>query len=186
MNAPKQITGLAASFDLESFGLDPVYGRLLCGVILPWGSNEPQIFRVKQASSDDSKLVKTLIEELSKYAMLFAHNGLFYDRAMLNGRALQYGLPILDPKGKMIDPYQLARKHLNFKRNSLDALAAHCQLTDQKMHVSPEVWVKAALDHDKNSMDTIVERCVSDCYVLEQLVERVLPLVGNITPWGSA
>ena len=35
--AGKVITGLAASFDLETFGLDPIYGRLLCGVVKPWG-----------------------------------------------------------------------------------------------------------------------------------------------------
>ena len=86
----------------------------------------------------------------------------------------------------MVDPYLVARKHLNMRRNSLDALAEHMHLDEQKMHLSPEVWVKAALDHDEKAMKTLVARCVSDCAVLEQLATRILPMVGNITPWGSA
>lgn len=183
--AGKKISGLAASFDLETFGLDPVYGRLLCGVVKPWGG-EPRVFRVKRAGSDDSKLIVQLVEELSQYAVLFAHNGLFYDRAFLNGRALHFNLPILDTGAKLVDPYLIARKHLNMKRNSLDALAEHFQLPEQKMHLPPDVWVRAALDHDEGAMKTLVKRCVSDCVVLEQLATRVLALVGNITPWGSA
>lgn len=181
----KKITGLAASFDLESYGLDPVYGRLLVGVIKPWGQ-DPQVYRVVRASSDDSKLVAELVEELDKYAILFAHNGIFHDRAMLNARAISYDLPTLDVKGKLVDPYQVVKRQLNLRRNSLDALASFLKLTEQKMHLDPEVWVRAALDHSEADMKTLVERCISDCEVLEQLATRILPLVGNITPWGSA
>lgn len=183
--AGKKIVGLAASFDLETFGLDPVYGRLLCGVVKPW-EGKPKVFRMSPVGSNDSTLVTSLVEELSKYSVLFAHNGLFFDRAMLNGRALAYNLPILDTTTKLIDPYLVARKHLNMRRNSLDALAEHMHLDEQKMHLSPEVWVKAALDHDEKAMKTLVSRCISDCDVLELLAKRVLSLVGNITPWGSA
>lgn len=181
----KKITGLAASFDLESTGLKPDYGRLLCGVVKPWGQ-EPIAFRLDHAKSDDSALVSELVEELSQYAILFAHNGVYHDRAFLNGRALQYNLPILDNSAKMVDPCLIARRHLNMGRNTLDALAQHFNLNEQKMHLSPEVWVRASLDHDEAAMEKIVERCISDTLVLEELAQRVLALVSNITPWGSA
>ena len=180
----KVTTGLAASFDIETFGLDPVYGRVLLGVVKPWGQ-EPKVFRMKRAANDDSKVVKELIEESENYAILFAHNGLFFDRAMLNGRALHHGLKTLSNKGKLVDPCLIARKHLNLRRNSLDSLAAHLELDEQKMHLAPEVWVKAVFDHDEKSMKILVERCISDCAVLEQLATVILPLVGNINPWGS-
>ena len=177
--------GLAASFDLECYGLDPIYGRLLCGVIKPWGQ-EPQIYRIRKASNNDSKLTATLVEELSKYSILFAHNGLWFDRAMLNGRAMAYDLPILDPKHKIVDPYQIARKHLNTRRNSLDALSNLLRLDEQKMHVDAEVWCKVAFDHDEEAFATIIERCISDVRVLEDLANRILPFIGNINPYGSA
>lgn len=179
------IPQLAASFDLETFGLDPVYGRLLCAVIKPW-QQETQLIRVNRAGSDDSALVEAIVKELNKYAILIAHNGLFYDVRMLNGRALQYGLPVLNPHHKLIDPCQIARKHLNLPRNSLDTIAKHMQLDEQKMHLDPSVWVRAALDHSEEDMLTLVERCESDTRVLEEIAARVLPLTRYIGPWGSA
>ena len=180
-----KVEGLAASFDLESYGLEPTYGVLLCGVVKPWGG-EPKLFRVEQVSSDDSGLVRALVEELSKYAILLAHNGVFYDRKMLNARALKWNLPILDPRGKMIDPVQVARRHLNMRRNSLDALADYFELSEQKMHVPAQVWVRAALDHSEADLATICARCESDVLVLEELSTRVLGLVGSVNFWGSA
>lgn len=178
--------GLAASFDLECYGLDPVYGRLLCGVIKPFQYGEPQIYRIAVPGNDDSALTATLVEELSKYSILFAHNGLWFDRAMLNGRALAYGLPILDPKHKIVDPFQIARKHLNTKRNSLDALTNLCHIPESKMHVDAEMWCKVAFDHDEEAFKIIIERCVSDVRILEELAIRTLPFMGNINPFGSA
>ena len=179
--------GMAASFDLECYGLDPIYGRLLCGVIKPYGtSGEPQVYRMERASNDDSALVEVLVNELSKYSILIAHNGLWFDRAMINGRALAADLPLLDPKIKMIDPYQIARKHLNAKRNSLDALSTLLNLNEQKMHVDPSVWARVAFDHDESAFQIIIERCISDVRVLEDLTNHILPLMGNVTPWGSA
>lgn len=181
----KKVEGFAASFDLESYGLDPVWGVLLCGVVKPWGE-EPKLFTIGTPSSNDSKIVGELVDELSKYGIIIAHNGMFHDRAFLNGRALHWNLPVLDPYGKIIDPLRVAKRNLNLSRNSLDALAAHLQCDEQKMHVPAEVWQRAALDHDAEAMEIIHERCMSDVRVLEMICQRLMALVGNVTFWGSA
>ena len=181
----KKITGLAASFDIETTGLEPAYARVLMCSIKPWGESAT-LLRADVASSDDSALVEEIISELSQYAILFAHNGVFFDRAFLNARALQYNLPLLDPKGLLFDPWRIAKRQLNMGRNSLDSLAQHLGLEEQKMHLPPSVWVRAGLDHDEDAMKLLGERCISDTNVLEELAERVLGLAGNITPWGSA
>src|SRR5574341_1334361 len=116
-----KIEGLCCSFDLEAFGLEPAYSVLMCGVVKPWGG-KPKLFRQEVVGANDSELVGQLVEELNRYAILIAHNGLFFDRKMLNARALHWNLPILDPHGKFIDPCQVARRHLNMGRNSLEAL----------------------------------------------------------------
>ena len=183
--AEKTIPQLACTFDLETWGLDPVYGRLLVAVIKPW-QQDTMVFQQKVASSDDSAITKAVVEELNKYAILIAHNGMYFDVRFLNGRALQYGLPVINPNHKLIDPCQIARKHLNLPRNSLDAIAKHMQLDEQKMHIGPEVWVHAALDHDKEAMATLVERCESDVRVLEAIAARALPLTRSINAFGSA
>ena len=170
---------LACTFDLETFGLDPVFGRLLVGVVKPWHGPE-KIFRVTRASADDSAIVEAIVEELSKYAILCAHNGMYYDVRFLNGRALAYDLPVLNPNHKLIDPCQIARKHLNLNRNSLDAIAVHMGLSEQKMHLDPIVWTRAAMDHSEEDMQTLVDRCSSDVRVLEEIAARVLPLTRSI------
>ena len=182
----RAIPQLLATFDLETFGgLDPTWGRLIVGVVKPW-KEEPIVFRVNRVKSDDSKIVADVINELKKYAIIAAHNGLYFDVQFLNGRALEYNIPPIPPEKKLIDPCQVARKHLGMRRNSLDAIAAHMHLDEQKMHVPAEVWVKAGMDNDKEALNILVERCVSDVRVLECLTERMLPLMRNITPWGSA
>ena len=177
-------TQFVATFDLETYGLEPVFGRLLCGVIKPWGE-EPKVFRVRKASADDSKLVTELVTELNRYNILIAHNGLYFDKQFLNGRALEFNQDIIDVNIKMIDPCIIARKNLNLKRNSLDAISEFLNLEERKMHVDSSVWVKAALDHHEESMQTIIERCISDVVVLEMLAQRVMKLTKSINSWGS-
>ena len=130
--------------------------------------------------------MESIITELKKYSILIAHNGLYFDVRFLDGRALEYGLPVIGPNHKLIDPCQIARKHLNLRRNSLDAIAMHLKLNEQKMHLEPEVWVRAGLDNDEEAMETLVERCHSDVRVLEEIAARIFPLTRNINPWGSA
>ena len=183
--AGKKISGLAAAFDLESYGLDPIWGMLLCGVVTPWGG-QPKTFVLDPIGSDDSKLVTQLVNELSQYSILIAHNGVYHDRAFLNARALHWGLPILDPFAKMIDPLRLARRHLNCGRNSLDALAQYLSTPTQKLHLPPTAWQRVAFDHDPAAMDEIIVRCKADVQVLLEVCERVLGLVGTGNFWGSA
>ena len=94
--------------------------------------------------------------------------------------------PVISPEHKLIDPCQIARRQLNLPRNSLDSMAMLMQLEEQKMHLLPSVWVRAALDHDEEAMQTLMERCLSDVRVLEDLAAHVLPLTRNINPFGSA
>ena len=114
-----------ASFDLETSSLLADFGIVLCGVVKPW--NEPPIvFRVDdlhgKVSSDDSVLVRRLIAELSQYLILVAHNGVMFDRKFLNARAVKAKIEPLNPRGRIIDPVWLARKHLNLRSNSLEAV----------------------------------------------------------------
>lgn len=183
-NSAQVKTQFVATFDLETYGLEPIFGRLLCGVVKPWGE-EAKVFRVNRASADDSKLVSDLVKELNRYNVLIAHNGLYFDKQFLNGRALAFNQDIVDVNVKMIDPYVLAKKNLNMRRNSLDSISEFFGLEERKMHVDAETWVKAALDHDEECMEILIERCTSDVVVLEMLASRVLKLTRNLTPWGS-
>jgi len=176
---------LIACFDIEASGLDPMFAKVLCGVVKPWGE-EPKLFSNRRKGSDDSKVVESLITELNKYTILIAHNGVFYDRKFLNGRALRWNLPFMDPKAKMIDPWRLAKNHLNFRGNSLARLADFLGTEHSKTEVSGNIWMRAALDNDPTAHKYIEEHCVEDVYVLEEIADRFKRFIGNVTAWGSA
>ncbi len=176
---------MMAFFDIEASGLDPMFGVVLCGVVKP-EHGEPKLFTKRTPGSDDSVVVSELIKELNQYDILVAHNGVFYDRKYLNGRALRWNLPFLDPKLKIIDPWRIAKQHLNFRGNSLDRLADFLGTEYQKTVVSGNIWMRAALDHDQEAMQYIEEHCVADVYVLEEVAYRLRKFMGNINAWGSA
>ena len=184
-NTAKEKTEFICTFDIETYGLEPVYGVVLCAVVKPL-NGELKVLRQKRPSSDDSQLVFDIINELNQYNILIAHNGLYFDKQFLNGRALHWNQDILEPNVKIIDPCIVARKNLNLRSNSLDSIAQYLGLDEQKMHLDPIIWKKAALDHDEPCMKTLIERCSSDVRVLELLAKRVMKLTRNITPWGSA
>ena len=182
---------LIATFDLETTNLNGVFGVVLCAVIKPWGG-ETTTFRIDhkpyrgKRNSDDSYLVKTIVDELSQYKILIAHNGVNFDRPYLNTRALLWGIEPLNPRGMMVDPVKVARRHLRFGYNSLDRLAQFLNTNAQKSAVLGPTWVKAAMDRDRESMDYIVEHCVADVLALEEVAMKLMSFVPKINEWGSS
>ena len=178
-----------ACFDLETSSLMADFGIVLCGVVKPWGE-DCRVFRIDdgrgRVGSDDSALVGALVEELSQYLVLVAHNGTMFDRKFLNARAVKAKLPPLNPRGRIIDPVWLARKHLNLRSNSLDNVSMHLQTVARKTPVAGSVWLRAVLDRDKAALDEIVAHCWMDVLVLEEVCERLMPFIGKIDNFGSA
>lgn len=184
---------LVASFDLETTNLDPMWGVLLCSDTKPWGGTVHRTYiHTLSKGYDDSVVVRKTIEELNHYSMLIAHNGVFFDRKFLNGRALYHNLRtadgrplLLDPKGKIVDPWRVAKNHLNFRGNSLDRIADFFGTEASKTKVEGEIWMKAVYNRDQDALAYIVEHCIIDVDVLEEVADRLQPFVGNITSWGS-
>lgn len=177
-----------ATFDIETSALSANFGIVLCAVVKPW-QGEPKTYRLDQIPgprrSDDSKLISAIITELNQYMILIAHNGVKFDRVFLNTRATLHGLPLLNPKGNMIDPVVLARKYLRMSYNGLDTIAQYLQTEHQKTPVLGHLWVQAVIDRDEAAMDEIVKHCVEDVYVLEEVANKMVPFVSKINEWGG-
>ena len=177
---------MVACFDLETSNLDPMWGVLLCSDTKPWMGQHTTFVHCLEDGYDDCEVVEATVAELSQYKILIAHNGVFFDRKFLNGRALYHHLPLLDPKMKIVDPWRLAKNHLNFKGNSLDRIAEFLGTRESKSKVEGEIWMKAVYNRDYDALDYIVRHCIKDVDVLEEVADRLSPFMGNITPWGSA
>src|SRR5262249_48969437 len=136
-------------FDLETSHLNADFGVLLCAVVKP-SHAKPVVFRAdklnphwKTKRSDDSGIVKAVIEELCKWDIWIAHNGARFDVPWLRTRMAKHGLPPLPPT-KLLDPVQLARNKLKMSYNSLDKLATFLGV-NTKTEVDPDMWLRASL-----------------------------------------
>lgn len=181
-----------AVFDLETWGLDRGWGVLMVAVIMVHGEGKEPVwheFDLTQSSgwpdkrSDDSEIAAKVIEVLSGCHVAYAHNGKDFDMRYLNSIALKYGLPRL--RMKLIDPVQVARRQYRIGSNALGSLANFLGLQESKMPVPPDTWRFALMDNDKESWDTLRERCRSDVRLLNQVAAKVTLDVGLIDQQGS-
>jgi len=180
----------SACFDLECSSLQADFGIILAAVIkTPF--KKPTVFRADKlnpnwakARSDDSKIVEAVANELKKYDILVAHNGVDFDLPFLRTRLLVNDLPPL-PDFKIVDPVKIARKSLRLGYNSLERIASVLGV-NQKKNVDGQVWLRAILDGDKKAMDQITKKCISDVLMLEDIIDHLKPYTTVFNSWGSA
>jgi uncharacterized protein YprB with RNaseH-like and TPR domain len=177
------------TFDLETTSLNADFGVLLCAVIKP-SHGKPIIFRADELNkqwdtkrSNDKAIVQAVASELTKYDCWLAHNGLRFDVPFLRTRIARWKLPPL-PDSKLIDPVQLARNKLKLSYNSLERIAGFLGV-NHKTVVDGDLWLRAALDGDRKAMNYIVDHCVKDVSMLEDIVDAVKAYSKTFNSWGS-
>jgi DNA polymerase III epsilon subunit-like protein len=175
--------------DIETTNLNADFGTVLCGVIKP-RERKPIIFRADHENphwhtkrSDDSAVVKAIVQELDQYDIWIIHNGAKFDLPFLRTRLLKFGLQPLSSK-KLIDPVLLARNKLRMSYNSLEQIANHMGC-NTKTEVRPDEWLKAALDGDRKSMGYIVQHCVEDVLTLEKVATELKVYSSTYNTYGS-
>lgn len=181
-----------AIFDLETSGFDANSSILLCATIKDYGSRKSKTIKAdhypswKKKRSDDSGIVKDVVDELKQYDILVAHNGQAFDKAFLNAKCLEHGIdPILRMK-KFVDPVQLARKHLKLGRNSLVAIIDYLNIPVKKTPIEFRYWKQAALDGDSKCLHTIAVHCEHDVNSLYLVYDKMRALIDRIDNRGSA
>jgi len=180
-----------AIFDIETSSLNAGFGRVLCAVIQLYDPNDLVILRADQYAawkdgrrSDDKELVADILSVLAEADIVIAHNGLKFDMPFLRTRAVIHGLPPVNFQ-KIIDPVLMARQHFRWPYNSLDMISGLINSQHQKTPLNPTVWARAIGDGDKECMDLIVEHCIADVKVLEEVIKAVKGYVRKIDISGS-
>lgn len=179
----------SACFDLETSSLNADFGVILCAVIKP-GGGSPVVFRGdaypgwERGRSDDSPISRDIADALGKFDILVAHNGKKFDIPFLQTRLARWGLPPL-PRTKLVDPVLLARNNYRMSSNSLQRLLGMFGL-NEKTVVDNDVWLRASLDGDRESMNYIVEHCQKDVDMLDALLDKVKPFCSKFDSGGSA
>jgi len=179
-------------FDLETFTLHADTGILLCASFKEYDRNKVTTIRAdsypnwRKSRSDVKPVCRAIIEALEGFDIFVAHNGLWFDRAMLVSWALKYNLPLFLRFAKFIDPVHLCRQKMRLSRNSLSSVLQFLGIEQEKTPIKWDHWKQAAYDGSRSSMDYIVEHCETDVWALEAAYCKMRKLVREINDRGSA
>lgn len=178
-----------ATFDIESTSLDAVgAGVLLCAVVKPMG-NEAKVFRydaMHLSPGNDMKLVRALVNELCRYDLLVGHNIERFDWNFIRTRAMIHGIPIptrpcaydtlkaFKRCGYLTVPNMIGRPTAR-----LDHVVDMFGIEQEKTALYPRehwktVWGKKS--ERKEAMDKLVEHCVRDVSMNEEVFKRMFPM----------
>jgi len=177
-------------FDIETSSLDANFGIILCAVIQGFGA-KPVVLRGDQCNpnwdskrSDDSDIVRKIVDELLKFDVLVAHYGSKFDLPFIRTRMAKWHLGTFPNTKKLIDPYHLSKNKFCLRSNSLESLSSLIG-APHKTIVDGQIWIRAALDGDKKAMDYIVKHCIRDVKVLGYVVDSVKGYSSTFNSWGS-
>lgn len=188
-----------AIFDLETSSLYANTGILLCACIKAYGEDKVTTIRADEFPewetnrSNNEPVIRKALDVLlggndpeKGFDIFVAHNGMYFDRAMLNTWALKYKLPITLRFSRMIDPVMLLRRHCRLASNSLASAIDFFDIPHKKTPVDFSHWQRAALDGNRKSLGYIVEHCKYDVRALEALYNIAKRLVKGIDEKGSS
>lgn len=124
----------------------------------------------------EKRLLRDIVERLLAADMWIYHFGTHYDLPFVNTRLIYHNLPIVPPNFPAIDTWKIARNRLKLRNNRLITISEFLGTVEEKDAIRPEQWLRAVAGH-RPSMDYIVEHCRKDCVVLEEVYNRLRPLV---------
>lgn len=171
------------AWDIEASNLAADFGVVLCVGFKDVGTGRASVLNILDYVGDDSNLIKAekkLLREVSSRLLeadvWLTHFGTHYDLPFVNTRLLYHGLPTLPGNFSMIDTWKISRNRLKLRNNRLITISEFLGTEDEKNAIKPEHWLRALGGHHP-SMDYIVEHCRRDVLVLEEVYNRLRPLV---------
>lgn len=121
---------------------------------------------------DDTEMLKEFAEVLNECDVAIAHNGDRFDLPWLKGRLCKLDIPV-DPYLKTIDTLKWAKK-MGFNSNRLDYLG-HYLLGYGKTETGYGLWKSILLDNDRDALQDMVDYCINDVILLEEVYEKLAP-----------
>ena len=171
------------SWDIEASNLAADFGVVLCVGFKTVGEGKAEVLDILDYVGNDSNLIKAekrLLKDVSTKLLeadvWLTHFGTHYDLPFVNTRLLYHRLPTLPGNFSMIDTWKISRNRLKLRNNRLITISEFLGTEDEKNAIKPEHWLRALGGHAP-SMDYIVEHCRRDVLVLEEVYNRLRPLV---------
>lgn len=172
------------SVDLEMSNLNADFGFLLCGAVKEVGVSKPHVLSIDQSPQyqerkwDDSWLCAKLRELLLEFDLIVTWNGARFDIPFLNSRLVKHGLAPL-PRRLHKDLLYTSRYSLKLHSNRLEAVQEFLGLKVRKTSISGEFWNRAVTG-DTEALKYIVNHCVLDVIVLEEVFSRLKQFIREV------
>lgn len=175
-----------AVFDLETTGLRAGFGRVLCGSVLSYPSEEMFTYTTDPSRVyDDRTVAKELRDKLDEHQLLVTWNGKKFDMPFLNTRLVANHMNRLPRKFHLDLIYYAKGWHgIDPGGASLERVGAFFGLDETKMVVDQEVWARANAG-DPRALAVIVKRCESDVRMTYDVYWKLLDFVGKVERYGQ-
>ena len=135
---------------------------------------------LENRTDNDKSIVKKILKHLDEADFVVAHNGARFDIPFIKARATIHNLKPPSPF-KVIDTLSIAKKEMNFKRNTLDFLAKALDVPLRKLTNRQfpgfKLWWECLHGND-TAWEEMREYNILDVEVLEQVYVR-------LRPWSS-
>lgn len=136
------------------------------------------------SKQDDKKMLEEFVKVLNQADEVSAHNGDRFDIKKVRTRCIYHGIPMRS-KYRTFDTLKKARSHFSFNSNRLDYIAKFLGVGAKLEHEGFQMWVKC-LQGDAEALKKMVEYCVMDIVVLEDVFFAIQNYTKNNTHVGTA
>lgn len=160
--------------DIETTDLKADFGRIICAVIKEYGTRRDATLYKPRDYRKDKECLLRIKKRLEQFDICVTHYGKGFDIPFLNTKLLIEGEKRIN-KMFHVDTYYIAKNKMKstMSRKSLKSLGDTLQLDEQKMGIPRHIWNEAR-DGDKNAINMISERCISDVLLTEELYNKLI------------
>lgn len=168
-------------WDIESTDLQADFGITLCVGYKWYGQDETKVISIldhkgwKKEPWNDSRVWVDFLKVFNQADMHVTYFGTGFDRPMMYAKLMKHGLEI-PANIPQVDLFYTVKSNFKLSRKSLDNVSKYLGLKAQKTPVSGETWLKASMGH-KESIQYVVDHCIADIDLTEELYTRLKPLI---------
>ena len=156
--------------------------RAIICICYKWEDDEDVQWLTWDKRQNDKKMLHDFIQVANKADEIVGHNGDKFDLAWIRTRCLFHGIPMF-PQYVTVDTLKISRSKFKFNSNKLDYIAKFLKLGG-KTHTEFSMWTDILLKNDRKQLDKMVDYCVNDVVVLENVYKAMSNHIAPKTHFG--
>lgn len=128
---------------------------------------EDEVHSLTWDNQNDKEILKDFIKIALQADEMIGHNGDRFDIKKIRTRCIYHRIPMM-PKYRTLDTLKKSRGSFYFDSNKLDYIGEYLGLGRKMQHEGFSLWIKC-LNNDEKALDTMVEYCMRDVVLLEDV-----------------